>query len=178
MNVYIASPFFNSKQLGFVRRIEQCLDQNEIEYFSPRKHGVISEMINSHEKKEPEVISMEVKMKMIYEKNIEYLNTCDTMICVIDNKDVGTMFELGYFTRLKEELQNTILRIITITNENYGLNVMLRFGTDCHIKKFENLEPLMQHIKNIEKKNIGVKEKIELEEYLYSQYDDPEKVVT
>ena len=109
MKVYIASPFFNEEQLEVVKQIEAELEKEGIEYFSPRKDGVLKDM----DKKSREEIAPE-----IYKKNIAGVRNCTAVIAVIDNFDPGTVFELGYAAAFDK-------KIITLSMKNYGLNVML-----------------------------------------------------
>ena len=137
LKVYIAAPFFNEEQLGFVKTIENFLEVYGIEYFSPRSEGVIKDMT-------PE--EKEIHIKNIYELNIENMEMANIMVTVIDDHDVGTMFELGYFTSLKRCAMED-RKIITVTGKGYDLNVMLKFGTDCHLKEIGDLSLLLNDIR-------------------------------
>ena len=107
--IYIAGPFFNEEQVELIEAIETCLDFNQLEYYSPRSEGVLMNMTPEEKK---------ARMKYIFDKNIEMLNAADTVIAVIDNYDTGTVFEIGYaYAKGK--------RIITITDNYYGVNVMI-----------------------------------------------------
>lgn len=130
--VYIAAPFFNQEQLLAVNEIENILDKYGIEYFSPRLDGVLTEMSKT-EKSE--------RMKGIFLGNIAELNRCNLMIAVIDNYDTGTVFELGFFFGKKKEEP-----IITVSNRDFDLNVMLKFSVSCHLKKIESLSVLISSL--------------------------------
>jgi len=138
IKVYIASPFFNQTQLNMVDKIERTLDQYGVKYFSPRLEGVITKM--TPEEKEKHI-------KKIYQSNIQNMQTCNMMIAVIDDYDTGTVFELGYFNSIKDLIE-TGRRIVTITGNDYDLNVMLKFGVDCHLKEVENLSNLVQGMRS------------------------------
>lgn len=107
--IYIAAPFFNATQIELVDSIEQTFDLFDMEYYSPRSEGVLMNMTPEEKKS---------RMKYIFDKNVEMLNKADTIVAVIDNYDTGTVWEIGYaFAKGK--------RIITITDNYYGVNVMI-----------------------------------------------------
>lgn len=120
--IYIAAPFFNPEQLAFVKKIEDILDKSGMDYFSPRSSGMLKDAT-------PE--EREAHMNNIYDVNMAAMRACTSMIAVIDDYDTGTVFEIGYFTRLKE-LQPSRY-ILTISNNNHGINIMLKNSIDAHI---------------------------------------------
>jgi len=121
--IYLASPFFNEEQLNMVKRIEKALDQAEIEYFSPRSEGVLIEMT-------PE--EKELRMKAIFQSNIDHIWDASLVVAVIDNYDTGTVWEMGYAYGMD-------VPIFTISDHDYGLNVMVRQSVETHNTKIDNL---------------------------------------
>ena len=83
--IYIAGPFFTPEQLAIVKSVENILLKNEIEFYSPRFSGVLSDM-NGQD-----------KYDFIYNENVFALNSCDFMLACLDYKDTGTHFEVGWF---------------------------------------------------------------------------------
>ena len=136
IKVYIAAPFFNDEEVSVVSEIENALEQYNIQYFSPRKEGVIKDM--SPDKKQG-------ALKGIYDSNMNGIAGCNLMIAVIDGRDVGTMFEMG--------VQSCLIRgkvderyLITFSNKEFGLNVMLKFASDCHILGLDALHEMIHWI--------------------------------
>lgn len=127
-SVYIAGPFFNETQLEFIKSIECVCIEREISYFSPRTYGVLIDLT-------PE--ERIAATKDIYDMNIKKIKDCNVMVAVIDDFDTGTVFEMGYATSLKHLFPSR--RVISITNNNYGMNVMLRESVDAHLRGLENL---------------------------------------
>ena len=130
-SVYIAAPFFNPEQLKLVQDIELQLRMDDIEFFSPRLDGTLSEM--SGEKKEQAIPA-------IFKANIDNIREHNIMIAVLDDYDPGTIFEVGYFTCLKHgdhpasNYQKHFDKILlTLSNHNYGVNVMLRQAVNAHM---------------------------------------------
>jgi nucleoside 2-deoxyribosyltransferase len=126
MRIYIAAPFFSTIQLDRVVWIEKILDDIGITYFSPRSFGSLRDM-SASEKEEASA--------KIYLSNIENIIGCNTMLAVLDDKDTGTSFEMGFATAHKMRLREESLdyKIITISFLRKGLNVMLRECVDTHI---------------------------------------------
>lgn len=138
MRVYIASPFFNNDQLQSVIQLENLLAKLEIEFFSPRDFGVIQDMTPEEKEK---------RMKGVYEKNIIEIENSTMMICLIDDKDTGTTFELGYYAALKTH-QNEDRKLITASFKNKPVNVMLRYCVDAHAVNIRDLEHMLINLKN------------------------------
>lgn len=140
MKFYIASPFFNEEQLKAVVSIEEAINSIHADgysFFSPRMIGVIKEMSDQQKKQ---------SMKQIYDSNVENVVSCSGMICVIDWKDTGTLFELGYAAAIKKFLPIG-RKIITFSSADNPVNVMLRFAIDAHAR---GTNQLLDIIKNID----------------------------
>jgi len=123
MKIYLAAPFFSKEQLDMVKRLEEAFDLAELDYFSPRSEGVLIKM--SPKEKEQ-------KMKEIFNSNVDNIFNCQIMIAVIDNWDTGTVWELGLAYAFNK-------RIFTISDNDYGLNVMVRQSVDTHNTNIDNL---------------------------------------
>lgn len=134
MKVYIASPFFNEEQLEIVKEIEAMLTDLNILFFSPRLEGVIKNMTKLQKAQSAE---------RIYNKNIFELEECDTIIVVVDYKDTGTLFELGFFASLRRIHTNKNKKIITLSLEDKPVNLMLRYTIDAHAIGWKKLEAIM-----------------------------------
>jgi nucleoside 2-deoxyribosyltransferase len=81
MKVYIAAPFFNPTQLAVVEAIKKVLNQNDIDYFSPKDESKFKQGDDPQD---------------IIILNCDAIMNCDAVVAVTDGKDVGTMFECGY----------------------------------------------------------------------------------
>ena len=131
-SVYIAGPFFNDLQLNLIKKIESMLDDISIPYFSPRSFGPLGEM-GTEERA--------AAIKSVYESNVREIEANEVMIAVIDDNDVGTIWELGYATKMK--ILNPWRRIITMSDQGYGMNIMLRECVDAHLHGFNNFAECM-----------------------------------
>jgi nucleoside 2-deoxyribosyltransferase len=136
--IYLASPFFNPEQVTVVEKIEFLLDGIGLDYFSPRRHGRgnLSQM-------EPE--ERKRTAHLVFRDNVDNIIACNTVIAVIDGRDPGVMWEIGcaYSLRLGRAaggvVDNWKPRIVTYTDHDYGVNVMIQECVDAHCRGTERL---------------------------------------
>lgn len=121
---YIASPFFNKKEVSFVEKIENELSSVGELFYSPRLDGVLNDMTPQERSK---------SKRTIYENNIKNIVDCDCIVAVIDGRDQGTIFEIGYAAALNKS-------IITITSQSFGVNVMLAEATYAHLNSVSEIK--------------------------------------
>lgn len=88
MKIYLASPFFNEKELADVTRAEKILMGRGFEVFSPRLHEV-----RTDKNAEPERWSRET-----FEMDRENIDLCDCVVMLYRGaySDSGTAWECGY----------------------------------------------------------------------------------
>lgn len=107
MKVYLAGPFFNNEEKDLIKRLENHLEKRSHNVFSPSRDGGILEKNASLNNR----IS-------IFSQNIGAINWCDVVVAIIDNRDSGTIWEMGYAYALGKP-------IIAYSDKGYTLNVML-----------------------------------------------------
>jgi len=115
--IYIAGAFFNEEQLALIKSIETECEKQGVPYFSPRLVGGVLQDMTQEERDKAK--------RDIYNSNVQGIEEADCVLAVIDDFDPGTMFELGYAAAFYKD-------IVTVTNKNYGLNVMLNEPVRCH----------------------------------------------
>ena len=137
--VYIAAPFFNEDQLKTVKFLEDMLQVNKIEFFSPRSEGTLKQM--DHEERRS-------KMGQLFESNIDHMDWCTHAIAVIDGYDKGVLFEMGYlFAEGKT--------IISYTDKYEGINVMLNEAIKCHCETmFEVIDAINGRFKDVKTEDV------------------------
>lgn len=111
MKVYIAAPFFNPKQLARVESIKEILTIMGIDYFSPKDESMFKQGDNP---------------KDVLNLNCDAIKSCDAIIVVTDEKDVGTIWEAGYAYALKKP----ILYVWTTAEKGQKFNLMLAASGD------------------------------------------------
>ena len=131
MKIYLAGPFFNEKQLKTIQLIEKEFDKHGFDYFSPRKGGGSIAHLPPEEKRK--------ESKRIYDSNVEEIVKANILFAVVDDRDTGTVYEMGYFKCLTVATPKPRYSI-TYTNENFGLNIMLKESVDAHVVGQEELE--------------------------------------
>ena len=85
---YIASGWFSPEWLEELENIKGVLDDLNLRYFSPKDENLCDE-------------DSDVGFQdQVFEGNIRGMEECDWMICNTRNKDMGSIFEAGYFHKL------------------------------------------------------------------------------
>ncbi len=144
--IYLAAPFFNPEQVAFVEQLEEIIEHLDFRMFSPRKgenalemNGLIAKLKEwDHEvtntahfypPPKPPVPSEELRFR-VFQDNWQNIDDADLLLAVIDNFDVGVMWEVGYaFARH--------VPILTVTNHNHGCNLMLAHSIVGHLKSLD-----------------------------------------
>lgn len=131
LKVYAAGPFFKTEQLQSMQLIEQVLSEFEcIETYKPRDGAASARKLNVDigAGKDP---SSETR-RAVYEDNVNNIDDSNLLIALIDDRDIGTIFEMGYAA-----CQD--IPIITFTQHDYGMNLMLAECVLAHTKGIEQL---------------------------------------
>jgi len=84
MKVYIASPFFNPKQVEQVEFMKTALTEAGHEYFSPKDFFVLKPNATQEDR------------TRIFDVNCEKIQWADFVLCNTEAKDLGTIWEAGY----------------------------------------------------------------------------------
>ena len=135
LKVYIAAPFFNEEQLDVVRKIELLLEEEGIEFFSPRSEGTLKDM-SAEERKEA--------MSEVFRSNVDHMDWCTHCVAVIDNYDTGTVWEMGY-------LYATHKKLITFSAQYHGINVMLNESIEAHCVNYNTIVDALKGLFKTEK---------------------------
>ena len=147
ITIYAAGPFFNPTQVATIRDLETFLEDRGYSVFSPSRDGV-KLVPNS---------SPEDRMR-VFEDNVTHCNGSDLVIAVIDDKDSGTMVELGmrysHWRSMKDSgvepyATQECPRIITFSNQGYDVNLMILGLTLCHCKGFEELNSYLDYVDTV-----------------------------
>ena len=119
MRLYLAAPFFTPSQLDLVVRLEGIVNAiPDLVLYSPRVDGVLTKM--TQEERDAAALS-------IFEKNCEEIARADVVLAVIDDRDTGVIWEMGYAFAKG-------VPIVTYTDRDFGLNVMLKGCAMAHAR--------------------------------------------
>ena len=89
---YIASGWFSPEWLEELENIKTVLDDFGLGYFSPKDENLCDE-------------DSDVGFQdQVFLGNIRGMEECDWMICNTRNKDMGSIFEAGYFHKLDKPI--------------------------------------------------------------------------
>ena len=157
---YLAAPFFNPEQIGLVTKLEITIDRAGWRFFSPRMGENAQEMNSCFEKlrqwaavceaietlrvlhkefdKPPKPAVPDHALKhRVFNDNWMNIDDSDLLLAVIDDFDVGVMWEVGYaFARH--------VPIVTMTNKDYGCNLMLAHSIVGHTKSSSAVEDILR----------------------------------
>ena len=105
--------------------------------YSPSRDG---EVLNS------ETDSLELREKT-FTDNVKYATESDLVVAIIDNRDAGTMVEVGmryaHDKAMGKLVTGARANIMTFSNYNYGINLML---TNAVIGHYTDLQELLDSI--------------------------------
>lgn len=127
IKVYIAGPFFNEEQLNVVKSVEKHLYESGIEYHSPRSVGVLKDMSDSERAK---------AMNDIFESNLSEMDDCTHMLCILNDRDTGTLVEFGYMLAQRK-------KIVMFANDISFVSVMLAQGASAICTSVPNIYPAL-----------------------------------
>lgn len=136
MRVYCAGPFFNSQQLETMVAIENVVDSfDETSIFRPRNGAASAKKLNKDigAGKDP---SAETR-KQVFRDNVENIDDADLVVALIDDRDIGTIFEIGYAYAKG-------VPVMTFTDKGYGMNLMLAESVLAHCKGLGQLRHAMK----------------------------------
>jgi nucleoside 2-deoxyribosyltransferase len=89
---YIASGWFSPEWLEELETIKSVLDSLNLKYFSPKDENLCSPDADEN------------FQDQVFNGNIKGMEECDWMICNTRNKDMGSIFEAGYFHKLEKPI--------------------------------------------------------------------------
>jgi len=144
MRVYIAGPFFNDKQIEIVEKVKEILEENFIEYHSPKDHSLYKP-------------GGSITPKQCFESNIEEIKECDFIIAITDGLDAGTLFECGAAYILNKEIC-----YLWVDNHSKKFNLMLSESASALCYSYEDLDNAIEW-RNVYKvwPNVNVKGEVE-----------------
>lgn len=122
---YLAGPWFTDEQMHILDNVKACLDEANINYFSPKDANLWKPGDN------PDII---------IKNNCEAIRNSDFIVAITDGKDVGTMWECGYAYGFGKQ----ILYVWITHKEGQKFNIMLAAsGSVCY--SYEGLTEQLQH---------------------------------
>lgn len=106
--VYLAGPFFSISEKYQIEEVRSLLLRLDVDVFSPL-HDV----------------GLEGDPKSIATLDLKGLNSCDSVLAIVDGEDPGTLFEIGYARAMNKDV---VVLSTNVKNDTFMLS-----GTDCMI---------------------------------------------
>jgi len=128
MKFYIASPFFNDRQIEIVEEIKRILDNRGFHYFSPKDDCVFEN-------------GKGIDSREIFDTNCREIDDADGIIAVTDGSDAGTMWECGY----AYEKRNVIYVWVDYI-EGKDFNIMLAHSANAVAKGMTELRTILDFV--------------------------------
>lgn len=161
MRIYIASPFFNEEEIDRVKKMEIVLESRGYDVYSPMRDGVILKPDATPEER-----------LATYKENIEEVMKCDLLVAIVATRDTGTSVELGVKIGQWEKTRELYLeiydhdpevltanelsmleqetpRIITFSDTDRSVNVMLLGAVLKHISNWADINGYMDYIDEV-----------------------------
>lgn len=126
-DIYLAGPFFNDVQKARMDAVKEICLRNGMRVADPRELGPVIVDTAAHVKT-PEFF------QKIFDGNIEGMRQSFMILASLDDKDIGTAFEMGWFHA------QGIRPIVSFAFEGGKTNVMLGQAVDGHFTSAEELE--------------------------------------
>lgn len=150
LTVYLAGPFFDEDQVATIKKLETLIESLGFEVYSPSRDG---------KKLDSTTDTPELRAE-VFKDNVDHLSTADVMVAVIDDKDTGTVWEMGcrygrwrdryncLSSRMaqRDDNRTDCPMIVTYTDHDYGVNLMLTESIACHCKGEAELQVYLNKI--------------------------------
>lgn len=130
-DVYLAGPFFNDQQKSKMDKAKEILTKGGLTVADPRELGPVI-VDTQASAKTPEFFAS------IFEGNINGMNDSYAIVACLDEKDIGTAFELGFF--YAASASGPRRPIMSFSAEVGKTNVMLSQSVDCHFSNYQQME--------------------------------------
>ena len=129
-DIYLAGPFFNDAQKARMDAVKEICLRNGMRVADPRELGPVIVDTAAHVKT-PEFF------QKIFDGNIEGMRDSFMILASLDDKDIGTAFELGWF------FAQSVRPVVSFAFEGGKTNVMLGQAVDGHFTSAEELDKFL-----------------------------------
>lgn len=126
---YVAAPIFSPEQLKAVEDVVSTLHAAGYDSYSPARDGVMLKPDDPPEKRDE-----------VYYSNKAAVTRADLLVCILDERDTGTLWELGCAT-------GAGVPIIAVTLTKDQMNVMLERGVLAHVVTLRELDSALSRLR-------------------------------
>ena len=124
MKIYLASPFFNDKELDYYKKVLNILEKKNLTVYAPLKNEI------SRENK-----TKEQWAKLTFSKDVEEINKADAVVMLFYGlySDSGTSWECGYAFATNKP-------VVVVHLHEGKSNCMINCGSYSNLKGLQELE--------------------------------------
>ena len=124
MRIYLASPFFNDKELYYYKKVLNILEKKNLTVYAPLKNEI------SRENK-----TKEQWAKLTFSKDVEEINKADAVVMLFYGlySDSGTSWECGYAFATNKP-------VVVVHLHEGKSNCMINCGSYSNLKGLQELE--------------------------------------
>ena len=124
MRIYLASPFFNDKELDYYKKVLNILEKKNLTVYAPLKNEI------SRENK-----TKEQWAKLTFSKDVEEINKADAVVMLFYGlySDSGTSWECGYAFATNKP-------VVVVHLHEGKSNCMINCGSYSNLKGLQELE--------------------------------------
>jgi nucleoside 2-deoxyribosyltransferase len=124
MRIYLASPFFNDKELDYYKKVLNILEKKNLTVYAPLKNEI------SRENK-----TKEQWAKLTFSKDVEEINKADAVVMLFYGlySDSGTSWECGYAFAMNKP-------VVVVHLHEGKSNCMINCGSYSNLKGLQELE--------------------------------------
>lgn len=131
--VYAAGPYFTDADKSSMDNLKSITDLIDgIDVYYPFIHGYDYKVLMN--KYAPVTAG-----KIIFAENIAMMDRCDLMLALLDGRDQGVSFEIGYANAKR-------IPILSFSNSGYGINLMLSCSVFGHLSTMDNMKDTLESI--------------------------------
>lgn len=133
IRVYLAGPYFTDDHKKTIDQVRKDLMEmsSRIVVYSPFHDGIDFSEAGKNVKGEKSLVA-----KMIFSENIAAINHSDIVLALVDDRDPGTIMEIGYAA-------GKDIPVVTYSGQNYGVNLMISNSSVAH---YTDLKAMVQFI--------------------------------
>ena len=129
-DIYLAGPFFTDAHKARMDAVKEICLRNGMRVADPRELGPVIVDTAAH-------VKTPAFFKGIFDGNIEGMRQSFMILASLDDKDIGTAFELGWF------YAQSVRPVVSFAFDGGKTNVMLGQAVDGHFTSPEELDQFL-----------------------------------
>lgn len=146
ISIYLAHPAFSPDQIEYANKLQTWLSEFTVRYASRFKVTVFNPFnYGPNIENDPE--ARKVLASTILESNVRLINRSSIVLALIDNRDAGVIWELGYAYARRRDSEATPY-IMTFSAGDFTNNIMIEQSVFQHFTNIDSQEAFNSRIGN------------------------------